>query len=483
MRDRLMDPTALRSAAGWLAVAVGLAAAAGWSGLAIRFAQGVRGAPSLSATGDPAATGPGPRPSVTAVVPVRNEAANIAECLSCLASQADLHEAFVVDDGSTDGTRGEVERFAASGPPGHSLPVVLLGGEGEAGFGGKPLACQAGADVATGEWLLFVDADTRLSTGALSSALALAGEKGLDALSAVGEIRCPRLWDRLGTPFVFALLNALFRMSDVNDPESDGAYFYGSFVLIRRERYAAIGGHASVAGELVEDKALGGVAKRAGLRIAVARAPGLISAEWAPGLRGWVRALQRVVTPTMRGVPGLSLAFCVAMGLLILAPPLLILAGPSPLSLLLGVFSFLAAVLLTGLAAGLIGARRLYSVLYIVPAAVVAGVLWVSLFKAWRGGTIEWRGREVRLAPHPELVAGNSTLRGTMPASRVARRVGDLKSRATARLGQSLPQEARGAEFGVAPAFRPVRDEGTVARAVAREDAQNEMSDSPSLSG
>ena len=46
-----MDPTALRSAAGWLAVAVGLAAAAGWSGLTIRFAQGVRGAPSLSATG------------------------------------------------------------------------------------------------------------------------------------------------------------------------------------------------------------------------------------------------------------------------------------------------------------------------------------------------------------------------------------------------------------------------------------------------
>lgn len=390
----------LLSALPWLALAVGLAAAAGWSGLMVRFVQGVKGAPRLWPRTD--LDGAKSPPKVTAVVPVRNEEANIGECLSHLASQGSLQKAIVVDDGSKDGTIREVEGYVVAGIPDRRLPVELLEGGDGAGFGGKPLACQAGADRATSEWLLFVDADTRLRPGALASALCLADERGLDAVSAVGEIRCPGPWDKLGTPFVFAILNALFMMRDVNDRGKDAAYFYGSFVLIRRERYIAMGGHAAVAGEVVEDKALGALAKRAGLKIAVVRAPGLISAEWAPGLKNWVRSLQRVVAPTMRGTLGLSLGFCLALSLLILGPPLLLLIGPGGgllhlLAFTLGAFSFLLAALLTGLAARFIGAGWLYSVLYIVPAVAVVGALWVSLVKAWRGGTIQWRGRAVRL--------------------------------------------------------------------------------------
>jgi cellulose synthase/poly-beta-1,6-N-acetylglucosamine synthase-like glycosyltransferase len=389
---------------GLLALAVGLSTAGGWSALALRFVGGVWHAPELSARIYDSEAGLEPSPIVTAIIPVRNEEDDIGECLSYLASQRDLQKAIVVDDGSTDGTKKEVEGYIAGGPSGPHLPVELLEGKGKEGFGGKPLACQAGAARAASEWLLFIDADTRLHSGALFSALAFARSKGFDAVSGVGEIRCPWLWDKLATPFLLALLNALFRMSDVNDPAKDAAYFYGSFVLIKRDRYVAIGGHASVAGEVVEDKALGAVAKQSGLRIALVHAPGLISAEWAPGLRNWVRALQRVLVPTMRRSLGPSLAFCIALSILILGPPVLLLfagiagGGLYSLAFALGSFSFLLAMLLTGLAARFIGAGRLYSVLYVAPAAVVVAVLWVSLLKAWRGGTIEWRGRTVRFA-------------------------------------------------------------------------------------
>jgi chlorobactene glucosyltransferase len=399
---------------GWLALVVGLIAAGGWSVLTIRFVRSVRQAPELSARIDHDEEGLEFSPAeVTAIVPVRNEEASIGACLSYLASQRDLRKAIVVDDGSTDGTRREVENYIAGRllpyplpPSGPHLTVELLEGERKAGFGGKPLACQAGAARAASEWLLFIDADTHLYPGALLSALVFAKSGGFDAVSGVGEIRCPWLWDKLGTPFVFALLNSLFRISDVNDPaKKDAAYFYGSFILIKRSSYMAIGGHATVSGELVEDKALGAVAKQSGLRIAVVHAPGLISAEWAPGLRDWVRALQRVIVPTMRNSLGPSVAFCIALSLLVLGPPsLLLFAGVGAsnwsysLPFALGVFSFLPAMLLVGLAARFIGAGRLYSVLYIAPAAVVVVVLWVSLIKAWRGGTIEWRGRTVKLA-------------------------------------------------------------------------------------
>jgi cellulose synthase/poly-beta-1,6-N-acetylglucosamine synthase-like glycosyltransferase len=411
----LTEPMTSLGALSLLALAVGLSAAGGWSALTLRFVGGVRHAPELSAPIDRREAGLGFSPSVTAIVPARNEQDDIGECLSCLASQRDLQKAIVVDDGSTDGTKREVERYVHGGLSGPRLPVELLEGEGKAGFGGKPLACQAGAARGVSEWLLFLDADTRLYPGALSSALAFAQGQGLDAVSGVGEIRCPWLWDKLGTPFIIALLNALFRMSDVNDPAKDAAYFYGSFVLIKRDRYMAIGGHASVAGEVVEDKALGAVAKKGGLRIALVHAPGLISAEWAPGLSNWVRALQRVLVPTMRKSLGPSLAFCIALSLLILGPPVLLLSagvgagGLYSLAFALGGFSFLLAMLLTGLAARFIGARRLYSVLYIAPAAVVVGVLWVSLLKAWRGGTIEWRGRTVKFASSSGSGSGHDT--------------------------------------------------------------------------
>jgi cellulose synthase/poly-beta-1,6-N-acetylglucosamine synthase-like glycosyltransferase len=421
----LTEPVTSLSALSLLALAVGLSAAGGWSALTLRFVGGVRHAPELSGRIDHREAGLGFSPSVTAIVPVRNEEDDIEECLSYLASQRDLQKAIVVDDGSTDGTKREVEGYIAGGLSGPRLPVELLEGEDKAGFGGKPLACQAGATRAASEWLLFLDADTRLYPGALSSALAFAQAKGLDAVSGVGEIRCSWLWDKLGTPFIIALLNALFRMSDVNDPAKDAAYFYGSFVLIKRDRYMAVGGHASVAGEVVEDKALGAVAKQGGLRIALVHAPGLISAEWAPGLRNWVRALQRVLVPTMRKSLGPSLAFCIALSLLILGPPSLLLlpagvgvGGFYSLAFALGAFSFLLAMLLTGLAARFIGAGRLYSVLYIAPAAVVVAVLWVSLLKAWRGGTIEWRGRTVKFASPSGSGSGHDTTPQTSSAIR-----------------------------------------------------------------
>jgi len=201
-----------------------------------------------------------PQIEVSIVVPARNEEACLARCLKSLAMQAGFtFEIIVVDDGSTDRTRDIARSFPGVRviEPGPLLP----------GWSGKNNAVAAGASAAQGEWLLFTDADTQHLPGSLRRSLDEAHRKHAAMLSYSPEQEVRGFWENAVMPVIFAELAVSFKPSEVSDPDSPAAAANGQYILISREAYDAIGGHAAVASSLLEDVALASAVKQSGRRI------------------------------------------------------------------------------------------------------------------------------------------------------------------------------------------------------------------------
>lgn len=198
-----------------------------------------------------------PRLEVSVIVPARNEEACLGACLASLAGQQGVaFEVIVVDDGSTDGTAAVARSFAGVKLiEAHPLPE---------GWSGKSNALCAGAQQARGEWLLFTDADTIHLPGSLSRALAEAKRHGAEMLSYSPTQELHGFIQRAVMPVIFAELASRYRPREVNDPDSPAAAANGQYLLIAREAYDAVGGHAAIAKCLLEDVELARAVKRSG---------------------------------------------------------------------------------------------------------------------------------------------------------------------------------------------------------------------------
>jgi glycosyltransferase involved in cell wall biosynthesis len=202
------------------------------------------------------------RPTVSVIVPARNEEACLGACLRSLVSQDSVaFEIVVVDDQSTDRTR-EIASSFSSGPV-----RVIEAGPLPTGWTGKNHAVSTGSKAARGEWLLFTDADTIHLPGSLARSLAETKRHDAALLSYSPEQIVESFWEKAVMPVIFAELAASFRPSQVSDPNSPAAAANGQYILITREAYDAVGGHAAIAGNLLEDVALARAVKRSGRKI------------------------------------------------------------------------------------------------------------------------------------------------------------------------------------------------------------------------
>ena len=199
-------------------------------------------------------------PQISVIVPARNEEASLADCLQSLITQTGVTvEIIVVDDHSTDRTREIASSFAEA--------RVIEAGPLPAGWTGKNNAVTAGAQAARGAWLLFTDADTVHLPGSLAAALNEAQENGAELLSYSPEQIAVTFWEMATLPVVFAELARQYSPSKVSDPASPIAAANGQYILIRRDTYDAVGGHAAIAGDILEDVALARAVKTSGRKI------------------------------------------------------------------------------------------------------------------------------------------------------------------------------------------------------------------------
>src|SRR5712672_1753283 len=211
-------------------------------------------------------------PTVSAIVPVRNEEATIAAAVESLAAQPEIGEIFAVNDQSSDGTAGVLEKLSSR----FGKLRVLQTTELPTGWVGKNYAVSLGAAKASGDWLLFTDADGVHLPGSTGRALADAASSGAGLVSYSPEQETRTWWERALIPFIYTRLAQKFSYDAVNDPESPAAAASGQYLLIRRQDYQRIGGHAAVAGEVLEDVALARLAKQAGIRLHFASGVGII---------------------------------------------------------------------------------------------------------------------------------------------------------------------------------------------------------------
>ncbi len=192
-------------------------------------------------------------PALSIVVPARDEERSIEACVRSLVEQRFLSDAefIVVDDRSTDATPAILARLAAEYP---ALRVVR-GEPLPQGWAGKPWALAQGAALARGAWLLFTDADSVHAPAGAASALAFALAVKTDALTICTGQELGSFWERAVLP---AILGVIFfasgTLAEVNDPmRPRRALANGQYILVDRAVYDALGGHAALRGELVED--------------------------------------------------------------------------------------------------------------------------------------------------------------------------------------------------------------------------------------
>ncbi|MFP5288067.1 MAG: glycosyltransferase, partial [Thermoanaerobaculia bacterium] len=179
-----------------LSLILSLVLGAGLLGLALRTEEQRRSAPPLPPLS------PVPPDTVTVLLPVRDERANVLDCLDTLLAQG--ARVRVIDDGSTDGTRELVMDLIPERP----VELVDAGPLPE-GWRGKVHALWQGWRGLDTPWVLLTDADTRHGPGLLARALAAARQKDLDAISLAGTQECRSFGERLIIPAVFGLLDAL----------------------------------------------------------------------------------------------------------------------------------------------------------------------------------------------------------------------------------------------------------------------------------
>jgi glycosyltransferase involved in cell wall biosynthesis len=327
-------------------------------------------------------------PSISAIVPARNEEAVIASCVESLALQPEIAEILVVNDQSTDKTAGIVRSLFPKIPHLRLLETQ----EVPAGWVGKNNAVFLGAKEAKSPWLLFTDADAELEPGAAARALQIAQENSAALISFSPEQVTQSWYEKALIPFVYSRLAKHFSYDAVNDPASPAAAANGQFLMIQRDAYNSIGGHASVASEVLEDVALAKRAKAAGFCLWFGSGQGIVrvrmyrsfGAMW----QGWKKNLYVLVG----GTPGAVIRELESA--IPWIPLALILLGIKvPIAAFLGV----CFLLLRQFTYGLELSRNQYPfkfIIYYAPAvALYAGVLWAS-YRGHVKGKVEWKGRE-----------------------------------------------------------------------------------------
>jgi hypothetical protein len=328
-------------------------------------------------------------PTVSAIVPARNEEDTIAAAVESLAAQPEIKEIIVINDQSTDGTAAALQRLSSR----YAQLRVLETKELPGGWVGKNYAASLGAAQATGDWLLFTDSDGVHLPGSTAHALADAEENGAGLVSYSPEQETHTWWEKALILFVYTRLGHKYSYAAVNHPDSPAAAASGQYLLIRREDYARIGGHAAVNGEVLEDVALARLAKQAGVRLHFASGSGIMrvrmyrtfGAMW----QGWTKNLYPLMGGTSRAV---------GQELLRVVPwiPLLVL----PFTLLHLIWGVLGVALLAGRHAAYAADLRrnrfppALALYYLPGVALYAAAL---LHSEWRyaRGSVAWKGREI----------------------------------------------------------------------------------------
>ncbi len=338
---------------------------------------------------------------VAVVVPARDERNRIAPCIQSLLRQGSaIGEIIVVDDRSNDGTGDFVREVAGDDPRLRVLRVDTL----PPAWSGKAHACHVGGHAADSPWLLFTDADCELLPNGVAGAVDYAERNDLEFLTLWPRADHRSFWEHMLIPLCGALILYWFPPFLANRRGSRLGYATGQFIMIRRDAYLRIGGHACARSAVIEDIPLARHAKKAGVRMRAALGANIISVRmyscYREVLDGWTRifigALERPwkrlwsVWSLIGGslLPSIGAPVAAVWTLLNGWPG----AQPTQTLFVLLSLHFVAVYTVSFRAWGWCRCDRRYLLLYPVSCLVTMQILLRSWWWSVTGRSILWRG-------------------------------------------------------------------------------------------
>ena len=266
----------------WFYGILGAGLAAVWLDRLRDAAGGLRNVPQI--TLQQWDLGPEGKPRVSVIVAARNEEEHVEAAVgSLLALEYPDYEVIAVNDRSSDRTGEILDRLAGQDP---TRLRVLQVSELPPGWLGKPHAMGLAAQQATGDWLLFTDADVSFRPDALRRAVVCAEANRADHLVLLPTARMHSLSERMMFAFFPTLAAFGHRPWKVSDPRTRDYVGMGAFNMIRRPVYEALGVRQALRMDVLDDMKLGKLVKEGGYAQRVASGYGLISLRWGHGALG-----------------------------------------------------------------------------------------------------------------------------------------------------------------------------------------------------
>ena len=289
-----------------------------------RVADAALGVPSIADISrpewdrTPARSGKSPRVSI--IVPARNEEHDIEQTLlRLLALDYDNYEVIAVDDRSSDRTGEIIARLARSKDAHGILKVISIEALPSA-WVGKTHAMWTAAQQATGDWLLFTDADVQFKPDSVRRAIAYAEAERADHVVLFPRMIMKQPGEKMVTAFFLTLFVFGHRPWKVANPRTRDHMGVGAFNLIRRRVYESIGTYQALRMEILDDMKLGKVVKNAGYAQRNVFGADLISIRWAKSAMGMVNNLTKNFYAVMSFQWPRALASCVGLAFLNLLP-------------------------------------------------------------------------------------------------------------------------------------------------------------------
>jgi len=339
------------------------------------------------------------KPKVSIILPARNEEKFIEKCLDSLIKQDyDNYEIVTINDSSNDATGDIIKKYSEKFPK-----VISVDAKPKPdGWMGKNWACNEGYKKASGDLLLFTDADTVHTSSVISLAVSHLLSLELDALTVIPRMLCLDKITKITLPMISTFLHTRFSALRVNDTSKGTGYFFGSFFIIKKSTYDSVGTHEGVKGELVEDGALGRKVKESGFKMRMVRGEHLVDAVWARDMPTLWNALKRLMIPLYLQNAKIAVAsFFGVLFLLFMPFPILgysiIFFNSTDSFLMLFAISCIASILVY--IGGMLDATKgldlkiKYSLFAPVGGFIVASGFLAGLIQSKSKTAISWRGR------------------------------------------------------------------------------------------
>lgn len=329
-------------------------------------------------------------PSVSIVVPARNEAKTIEPALRSLRKlDYPNYEVIVVDDRSTDGTGEIIRRVAAEGG---IVPIrVISVRDLPPRWLGKTHAMWLGARESKSDWILFTDADVVFRSDSVRRAVAYAEKQEADHLVLLPTMITYTPGERMMTALFQALIGFGHRPWKVADPDARDYIGVGAFNMIRRSVYEKIGTYERLRMSIMDDMDLGRLVKKCHYHQRCAFGQNLARIHWAQGMMGIVHNVTKNFFAYMQYKPWIAIATACALLLLNVWPFIAVFFSGDWATV--GYVAALVSIL--AIYAGMAPKSRIgpwYFFTHPIAASLFAYAVVLSAVTTMKKGGVEWRG-------------------------------------------------------------------------------------------